>query len=1305
MTGLNWLGIQNDIKNKKQTLTNIKMKKLNNNKTILPDRKPDRGIKMTVLIALLTLSSFWGVAQTTFTNSSTITMGTGLANNGSVYPSNISVSGMSGVVSNVTVTLTNVTHTNPDDIDVVVQSPTGVNVVLMSDCQGTGDITNRTYTLSDAAANNLSDGSSSAAGTYKPTNYGSSDDWPSPGPGTLTQGTPSLADFDGIAPNGTWKLFVRDDALFSGGSIGGWSITITTCLPPVISASSNSPVCVGGTLNLSGTGGGTYSWTGPNSFSSTSQNPSISSVTSAAAGTYTLTVVSGGCTSTTTTSVTVNSSPIGVAPTSSTASVCSGVDFNLSANIGVASSSSNTADFAIPDNNPTGISSPITVSNAFLASQVVSVTININHTYDADLDIFLKAPNGSQIQLSTDNGGSGNNFTNTVFITGATAITSGSAPFTGNFAPEQAFSTLTGSANGTWNLVVVDDAGDDTGTLLDWSLNIVKSTGVTYSWSSVPSGFSSSSASPVTSATVNTTYSVTATAAGCSNSIGSVAVNVLAAPTASTSSNSPVCEDADINLNGSGGVSYAWSGPNGFSSSDQNPVISAAALAAGGTYTLTVTDAFGCTDDETVAVTVNDRPALSIGSQNNVTCNGGADGSVQMNVVGGTPAFTYFDGSNFSFDGSFTGYSAGMVTITVTDNLGCEDTEDVTFTEPGPITVSDAGTDQLLCNAGTSSLSGNAAVVGVGAWSVISGTANITDPSSPTSSLTGLGTGTNVLRWTITQVGCSSNFDEVTIVNSPSIPAQPGTITGVTVACPPLVGESFSIAPVADALSYLWYVAPTSNGITFTTPVDGTSITADFAATTNSGYTIRVHAINGCGIGNYQSIFLRRTVSTPQIAGPTQACANDLKVYSVPSAVLGAVSYTWTGPAGTTFDGNASPFTTTSLSVNTQFAPGFVSGNICVTATGPCGIVTAQKCIAVSSLTGRPVSISGLLKACPGTSQAYSVSAVDGATSYNWSVPAGATISSGAGTANVVIDFSAGFTNGNICVTATNACGNTGLSRCINVQKATPTLPGNVTGPVGGLCGGTYTYSVPSEIGVLSYNWTVPSGAVILSGANTNSVQVDFSGVTFPSAANQYLQMSVSKTNSCSSGPARTISVKGVPSNAASVSGSNSVCAGDNGLVYSVPAVFGATNYAWTVPSDATIISGQGTNSIVVDWGNFSGTIGVTASNACGSGGTRTLLVNVGCRISGVNASSAVDVNLYPNPASQNTSVSFKAEGGTDYKITLLDLTGRVISTKTGTSVEGLNEIDIDLSQIAKGAYMINLVNNDQTSQIRLIVE
>ncbi len=105
----------------------------------------------------------------------------------------------------------------------------------------------------------------------------------------------------------------------------------------------------------------------------------------------------------------------------------------------------------------------------------VNITIGqLTHTWDEDLDIHILHPDTTAVELSTDNGSSGDNYVNTVFDDeAATSITAGTAPFTGSFKPEGLLSGLDGkAANGTWTLRVVDDAISDTGTLSSWSLTI-----------------------------------------------------------------------------------------------------------------------------------------------------------------------------------------------------------------------------------------------------------------------------------------------------------------------------------------------------------------------------------------------------------------------------------------------------------------------------------------------------------------------------------------------------------------------------------------------------------------------------------------------------------------------------------------------------------------------------------------------------------------------------------------------------------------------------------------------------------------
>jgi subtilisin-like proprotein convertase family protein len=120
------------------------------------------------------------------------------------------------------------------------------------------------------------------------------------------------------------------------------------------------------------------------------------------------------------------------------------------------------------------ITSTIPISAPAGTVSDVNVKVNIDHTWDEDLDVFLISPRGTRVELFTDVGGSGQNFTNTVLDDQATSsIATGVAPFTGSFKPEGKLSAFNGvSGNGTWTLEVTDDNPSDTGTLINWSITV-----------------------------------------------------------------------------------------------------------------------------------------------------------------------------------------------------------------------------------------------------------------------------------------------------------------------------------------------------------------------------------------------------------------------------------------------------------------------------------------------------------------------------------------------------------------------------------------------------------------------------------------------------------------------------------------------------------------------------------------------------------------------------------------------------------------------------------------------------------------
>jgi len=112
----------------------------------------------------------------------------------------------------------------------------------------------------------------------------------------------------------------------------------------------------------------------------------------------------------------------------------------------------------------------------------IDVRINLNHTWDSDLVMTLTSPGGKTVTLAQNNGGSGDNFTDTVFDDeAATSITTGTAPFTGSFRPVQALSAFDGisdsAVTGDWTLSITDTAYYDYGTLNNWTLTITPTVG------------------------------------------------------------------------------------------------------------------------------------------------------------------------------------------------------------------------------------------------------------------------------------------------------------------------------------------------------------------------------------------------------------------------------------------------------------------------------------------------------------------------------------------------------------------------------------------------------------------------------------------------------------------------------------------------------------------------------------------------------------------------------------------------------------------------------------------------------------
>ncbi|MCX7551539.1 T9SS type A sorting domain-containing protein [Xanthomarina sp. F2636L] len=234
--------------------------------------------------------------------------------------------------------------------------------------------------------------------------------------------------------------------------------------PPVAAFSAdNESICLdlNNTVNFmdeTSPNGTSWAWTfeGGTPATSTAQNPTV---TYAADGSYDVTLVVTNAFGSDTLTLTDYISVVSGAACPS----CNTATVNPNTTISTTGGISYTSTIVIAED------APITD---------VNVTINITHTWDADLDIFITSPLGTIVELTSDNGGSGDNYINTVFdMDGVNGlITAGTPPFTGSYIPEGNLNDLNGELSaGNWVLTVVDDAGGDGGTWNSWSLELCTS--------------------------------------------------------------------------------------------------------------------------------------------------------------------------------------------------------------------------------------------------------------------------------------------------------------------------------------------------------------------------------------------------------------------------------------------------------------------------------------------------------------------------------------------------------------------------------------------------------------------------------------------------------------------------------------------------------------------------------------------------------------------------------------------------------------------------------------------------------------
>ncbi len=344
-------------------------------------------------------------------------------------------------------------------------------------------------------------------------------------------------------------------------------------------------------------------------------------------------------------------------------------------------------------------------------------------------------------------------------------------------------------------------------------------------------------------------------------------------------------------------------------------------------------------------------------------------------------------------------------------------------------------------------------------------------------------------------------------------PSTPGSISGSSSLCAGS-SSSYSVTAVAGATTYNWTLPAGWSGASANTSITGTS---------GSSGTITLSASNGCGSSGIVSfpVTVLTIPSTPgTISGNANVCLGSSSAYSV-SSVPGATSYVWTLPVGWT---GSSTTATINGTVNS-------SGTVTVAASNTCG-TSGVSSFPVSILTtpSTPGSISGNTTVCSATSENYTIANVLGATSYNWTMPAG-----WSGSSSTTAISSVAGSSGTITVSASNACGTSGTASLPITVNTIPASPAMING-INPICEGASTaYAVAPVSGATSYFWTLPVG---WSGTSTTESVVATAGTSGGA-------ITVSSTNQCgSSTPASmSVTVNQIPT----ITGSTvTICAGES---------------------------------------------------------------------------------------------------------------------------------------------------------------
>jgi len=892
-------------------------------------------------------------------------------------------------------------------------------------------------------------------------------------------------------------------ATASGCSSTSIATTVTvnpTPVTPTISAGGATTFCTGGNVILTGstsTAGVTYQWSNGGTAIAGATNSAYTATTS---GNYSVTVTKGTCSSiSTATTVTVD--PIPATPTISaggTTTFCSGGSVTLTGssstpgvtyqwlNGGTAIAGATNTTYTATTSGSYTVSA--TASGCSSTSTATTVTVNptpVTPTISAGGATTFCTGGNVILTGSTSTAGVTYQWSN-----GGTAIAGATnATYTATASGSYTVTVTKGtcSAISTATTVTVDpipatptiSAGGTTTFCSGGSVTLTGSSstpGVTYQWLNGGTAIAGATNAAYT-ATTSGSYTISATASGCSSTSTATTVTVNptpVTPTISAGGTTTFCSGGSVTLTGSSstpGVTYQWLNGGTAIAGATNTTYTAT---TSGSYTISVT-ASSCSSTSTATtVTVNPTPVTPTISAGGATtfCTGG-----NVILTGSTStagaSYQWSNGGTAiagATNAAYTATTSGSYTVTVTKGT-CSAISTATTVTVDPIpatpTISAGGTT-TFCSGGSVTLTGSSSTPGVTYQWLNGGTAIA---GATNTAYTATTSGSYTISATAT--GCSSTSIATTVTVNP-IPTTP-TITagGPTTFCS---GSSVTLTSnPSSGYSFQW----DNGGVA----IPGAT-NASYIATTSGTYTVTLNSA-GCTSSSSTAVTVNATPATPTISasGPTGFCTGGSVTLTGSSSTPG-VTYQWNNN-GSTIAG----------ATNAAYVAS-AAGSYTITAfTGACEATSTITTVTINPVPPTPTIVAGgPTTFCSGSSVTLTSNPSSG---YSFQWDNGGVAIAGATNASYIAT-----TSGTYTVTLNNSgcTSSSSTAVTVNATPATPTItPG---GPTTFCSGGSVTLTGSSSTPGVTYQWNnngstiagATNAAYIASGAGSYTVTV-FTGV------------------------------------------------------------------------------------------------------------------------------------------------------------------------------------------------------------------